>query len=179
MRDWPVKQHTAQAAARKVLFPWRKGRRTWTFAVAGIFLTAFAAHLYRSQAKPHGPLVPILYVANPTVQLGVLSLGETREVAFPIVNKGNQRLVVNEIVAGCGGCDRVRRTLLIPPGAAKDFTVSIDTRFDTGAFEKLTKLRTSDPTKPQLDLRVKGWVDPTEKPDADQRPMVSVLNRRR
>jgi len=159
-----------------------KCRRTLTFALAGMFLATCAALFYRSQSIPRGRPAPVLYVANPTVELGVLSPGDVREVAFPIVNKGNRRLVINEIDRGCGCGEPVRRTMLIPPGAAEDWVVSIDTRFETRAFEKLTSFTTSDPAQPRFDLLVKSSVHPAEKSydsDADQQRQVSVLIPRR
>ncbi len=162
--------------------PLSKLRRPITTAtLAGIFLVTVTTLFYRSQSIPRGQPAAILYVANRTVDLGVLSPGDVREVAFRIANKGNRRVVINEIDRGCECGEPVRRTIVIPPGAAEDWVLNIDTKFKIGAFEKLTSFTTSDPAQPRFDLLVKGSVQPVEKSDdsdADQQQQVSVLIRR-
>ena len=155
-----------------------KHRRTLAFAVTAMFLATIATLFYRSQSIPKVRPAPVLFVANPIVKLGELSPGDVREVVFPLVNKGNRRLVINEIDRCCGCSERVRRTIVLPPGAARDWVVSIDTRFEIGAFEKLTSFTTSDPAQPRFELLVKGSVHPAEEShdaDADQQRQLSVL----
>ena len=154
-------------------------RRLITFAIlTGTFLATLTTLFYRSQSISRGQPTPVLHVANAIVELGVLSPGDLREVAFPIVNKGNRRLVINEIDRECRCGEPVRRTLVIPPGVAEDLVVSIDTRFEAGAFEKLTSVTTNDPARPRFDFLVKASVHLEEKSkrsEEDQRRQVSVL----
>jgi hypothetical protein len=141
-------------------------------------LAAVATPFFSSPSIPSGPPVAVLYIANPVVELGVLSPGAVREVLCPIVNKGDVRLVINEVDRGCGCGERVRRSILIPPGVTRELVVSIDTRLETGAIEKLTSFTTNDPVQPRFDLLVKASVHPArhlESSDADQRQAFSVL----
>jgi hypothetical protein len=101
-----------------------------------------------------------------------------RKVAFRMVNKGNRRLVINEIDRLCGCSDLVRKTMLLPPGGSKDWVLSIDTSFEEQSFERLTSFTTNDPARPRFDLLVKGTVYPAEKlcnTDANQQRQNSVL----
>ena len=127
-----------------------------------ILLTAVATPHFRLQSIPGGHPAAVLYVANPIVELGVLSPGEVREIALPIVNKGSRRLVLNEVDSGCQCGDRIRRTILIPPGATEEVIVGIDTRFATGAIEASTSFTTNDPAQPRFDLIVRAWVPVSE-----------------
>jgi hypothetical protein len=146
--------------------------------LAGLSFAVFDPIFIASQSILSGSPAAVLYIDNPLVELGALSPGELREVVYSISNKGNSRLVINEVDRGCGCGDPVRRTLLIPPGATKDMVVSIDTPITTGAIEKLTTFTTNDPAQPRFNLLVRAWVAPTEHldgPDADQRQSFSVL----
>ena len=122
-----------------------------------ILLTAVATMLFRLQSTS-GDHQAVLYVANPIVELGVLSPGNVREIALPIANKGGRRLIIHEMDESCECGSPIKRTILIPPGVTKKVKVLIDTRFATGAIESTTSFTTNDRAQPHFDLIVRAWV---------------------
>ena len=97
-------------------------------------------------------------VAEPIQDLGHTSVQKEWAVVFPVRNDGARRLVLNELEPGCCG-DRVRRTILVPPGATAKVTVTLDTRRISGPIESTVAFATSDPAHPFLNLTARAWVD--------------------
>jgi hypothetical protein len=159
----------------------RLGCRMVVACIGGIGFAAIVTMLL-TLPRNHGchPSA-VLYVADPIIEVGVLAPGEVRDVVCPIVNMGDHRLVINERDRGCGCAESVLKTLLISPGAKKDLAVSIDTRFERGAIEKLVSFTTNDPAQPRFDLLIKAAVDPVrdlDGTDADPRQDFSILTPR-
>lgn len=96
--------------------------------------------------------LPKAFVSNTSLDLGVVRQSETREVAFPIENKGLRRLILNEIGCGCG--TPARPTIVVPPGQTRDIPVSLDLMMHLGAFEKKVTFSTNDTTYPCIELKV-------------------------
>ena len=98
------------------------------------------------------------WIAEPIQDLGHTSVQKEWAVVFPVRNDGTRRLVLNELEPGCCG-DRVRRTILVPPGATAKVTVTLDTRRISGPIESTVAFATSDPAHPFLNLTARAWVD--------------------
>lgn len=109
------------------------------------------------------------------VDLGVLSPGENREVAFSILNKGDRRLVINEQDSGCGCGEPVSETLLIPSGDTKEIVFDIDAQYGLGSIKKKRSFTTNDPAQPRFDLIVKARVDRVEPSTGSDSPKLAPL----
>ena len=103
---------------------------------------AFLATMLPATMSARQHLAPSLTESAPALQLDryAVDLGDifseaTHEVTFRIVNRGDQRLVVNEIDLGCCGAP-VRKTLIISPGDAEDWIARINPAFKRGAIEQ-------------------------------------------
>lgn len=140
----------------------------------GIVLTAVAAAFLSSTNRRAGGDA-IMLLPKRRLDLGAVTYREKREFRFCVVNKGNRRLVINEIDSDCGCGEPVRRAVLIPPGEVEQLTVSLDTRFATGEIQKLAEYTTNDPTQPRLELLVTAFVQSADDSrDAELEPHLGV-----
>jgi len=123
--------------------------------------------------------------AQPTLRIAetVRDLGQTTErkqwnVSFSIHNVGNTRLVMNELDLECGCGDKIKQTILIPPGETAEVTVPLDSRFKSGKIENSASFLTSDPSQPKVTLTAKAFVAapiPSQAPDTSHAQQHSIL----
>jgi hypothetical protein len=146
--------------------------------ITGVGFAVMVAMFVSSPTNDVSHPSAVLYIADPVVELGELAPGEARQVVYRIANRGDRRLIINEIDRGCGCGDPVRRTWLIPPAATRDVAISIDARHQSGAIEKTTSFTSNDPAQPRFDLLINASVDPVRDVtgfDADPRQDFSIL----
>lgn len=101
-----------------------------------------------------------VYLPTRHMDLGSVTLQEERDVRFKLVNQGKRRLVINEVTSGCGCCEPEQKAVCISPRETVEIIVRIDTRSETGVFNKVTTFTTNDPSQPQFDLTVSASVQP-------------------
>lgn len=126
--------------------------------------------------SPREESTAVLYLPKQELDLGIVQWRGEREVTFSVLNKGQRRLVINEVDNECACGQPVRRTVIIPPGGVENLVVNIDTRSKSVDFENLASFTTNDVAQPRFDLRVRASVASTEQlHGADANQQVSVL----
>ena len=125
--------------------------------LAGILVVTVCGFMFacRQPFRVADP-VPAVGIANSVVDVGQLQAGEVRRVVFPITNLGSHRLVINEIDSDCRCRNRIRRTILIPPGGSEDVMVSITSGDTVGPIEASSSFACNDPTRPRFHLTVRA-----------------------
>ncbi len=101
---------------------------------------------------------PTLRIAEPVRDLGQIKERKQWSVSFTIHNVGNTRLVLNELDVECGCGEKIKRTILVPPGETAEVTVPLDSRFMSGEIENSANFFTSDPLRPKVTLTAKAFV---------------------
>lgn len=81
---------------------------------------------------------------------------------FPIQNKGDQPLLITNVVTSCGCTTADLTSSLIPAGQRADLTVVFDPDFHeaSGPVTRLVWLETNDPDMPVVELRLDAVVKP-------------------
>jgi Protein of unknown function (DUF1573) len=91
------------------------------------------------------------------IDLGIISPFENRDVRFEVMNHGKRRLVINKLPSGCGCCEP-DDTVCVSPGETVDVMIRLETRSESGVFEKVTTFTSNDPNQPQFDLIIRASV---------------------
>lgn len=101
---------------------------------------------------------PTLRIAEPIRDLGQITERKQWSISFSIHNVGNRRLVLSELDVECGCGDKIKRTILVPPGEMTEVTVPLDSRSSSGEIENSASFLTSDPSQPKVTLTAKAFV---------------------
>ena len=100
-----------------------------------------------------------VYLADPKRDLGHTTIRKKWGLVFQVQNTGTRRLVLNELDPHCACDDRIRRTIVVPPGKIASVGLTLDTRFTSGPTEVSMSLITNDPAHPRVNLVARAWVD--------------------
>lgn len=135
-----------------------KLKHTFKLAIAGGIFSALVALLFRLTLTPTCEASPNLYVLQPTIDLGELPDGDTRDVEFRILNRGERRLVINRLERECGCDSSNSATTIIPPNSEDRISVRLDTRDAKGLTEQIARFTTNDPNHPHFTLTLRAIV---------------------
>ncbi len=111
----------------------------------------------KPSASPSGPRIavePVSFDFGPALQNKTLS----RE--FLIRNFGGSELVIESVSTTCGCTVGQLDTRTLKPGMAVPLRVSLETRSYSGALQRSVLIRSNDPTKALLEVRVLAQVQP-------------------
>ena len=97
---------------------------------------------------------PVISVAEPVHDFGVVAEGEPARHLFKVKNSGGMPLEIKSVSATCGCTAAAPREKLIAPGKTGEIQVSFDTRARSGRNEKSVTVVTNDPSTPVLTLRI-------------------------
>lgn len=153
-------------------------------ALAAALLLAAAAPL------PAGAAGPLLVFDSETCDLGSLVQGERPECDFAFANGGDAQLRILEVVPACGCTTALPGPSTLAPGERGAVRVLFDSGDFTGEVVKEIEVRSNDPARPAVTLRLRSLVEPeiqfepptvtfdAVRPGAPARQLVSVTNRR-
>ena len=165
------------------------GRRRFAAAaaLAGLGLTAAVVAL---SAAPSRAAAPSLAFESETCDLGSVVQGERPACAFPFRNAGGGELRILEVLPSCG----CTTTQPAPAPLGAGGRGAIHAVFDSGDFAgevvKEIEVRSNDPARPSLTLRLRALVEPeiefepatvtfdAVRPGTPARQAVTITNRR-
>jgi hypothetical protein len=98
--------------------------------------------------------VPRLAVDPETFSFGRVLASRTLHKEFVVRNWGDQDLVIEKISTSCGCTAALAAARIVRPGRSTVLRVKIDTRRDLGRVVRSVVLKTNDPAKPLLELKL-------------------------
>ena len=130
-----------------------------------VIAAAFASGVARAQApatpKPvASPSGPRIAIEPATFDFGAALPNKTLSKEFLIRNFGGSDLVIESVSTTCGCTVGKLDTRTLKPGAAVPLRVSLETRTYSGALQRAVLIRSNDPTKALLEVRVQAQVQP-------------------
>jgi Protein of unknown function (DUF1573) len=114
------------------------------------------------------PPFPKLAIDAPIFDMGAMLVDQTTGHKFKIRNVGRAPLIVSRGPAPCKTTPQTfPRRQKVAPGGSIDIQITCTPRESTPCFAKTVRLWTSDPARPDLDLKIYGAV--IERDDPDER----------
>ena len=107
--------------------------------------------------SPSGPRITI---EPASFDFGAALPGKTLNKEFLIRNFGGSDLVIESVSTTCGCTVGQLDTRTLKPGMAVPLRVSLETRTYSGALQRAVLIRSNDPTKALLEVRVLALVQP-------------------
>jgi hypothetical protein len=123
------------------------------FALATCALAAAAP--VRSSAA-----APAIAFTSETCDLGSVVQGEQPDCVFSFGNAGGEELRVIQVEPSCGCTSALLSDPLLPAGARGSIRVVFDSDNFAGDVVKEVEVRSNDPVRPSVTLRVKALVEP-------------------
>ncbi len=117
---------------------------------------------FEGQPLPKDQPQPDVVVEPPNRDLGAVGAKDVVNVDYIVVNRGDQDLVIDNVVTSCGCTTAVLSHSIIPPGHRADLAV----RFDAGYHEinpgeevlRVVWLLTNDPDTPVAEARLTATI---------------------
>ena len=107
--------------------------------------------------SPSGPRIAVEPVS---FDFGAALPNKTLSKEFLIRNFGGGDLVIESVSTTCGCTVGQLDTRTLKPGMAVPLRVSLETRAYSGALQRAVLIRSNDPTKALLEVRVLAQVQP-------------------
>lgn len=105
-------------------------------------------------------LPPALTFKSETCDLGSVVQGEQPDCVFSFTNTGNDDLRILQVEPTCGCTTALNSSPLLSPGAQGGIRVVFDSENFTGEVVKEVEVRSNDPVRPSVTLRLKALVEP-------------------
>jgi len=126
-------------------------------AVGAVAQAPAPAPTPKPAVSPSGPRIAV----EPTsFDFGEALPNKTLTKEFLVRNFGGSDLVIESISTTCGCTVGQLDTRTLKPGMAVPLRVSLETRTYSGALQRAVLVRSNDPTKALLELRVQAQVQP-------------------
>lgn len=106
------------------------------------------------------PTSPRIAVEPTAFDFGPALQNKTLTKDFVIKNFGGADLVIESVSTTCGCTVGQLETRTLKPGMAVPLKVSLETRSYSGALQRAVLIRSNDPTKALLEVRVQALVQP-------------------
>ena len=132
-----------------------------THAVLAFALAVFAAPALRGEDKT----APKISVEPASFDFGKALPGKTLEKQFSIRNFGDADLVIEQITTTCGCTAALLADehKLLKPGQSGQLRVRLETRDYSGRVVRSVMVRSNDPEKKLLEVKVEATVQPAAK----------------
>jgi hypothetical protein len=124
------------------------------------FSAALVAALAWAPAFAAGAAPPGIAFESETCDLGSVVQGEQPDCTFTFTNRGTEDLRILHVEPTCGCTTALLSAPLSRPGERGAIRVVFDSDNFVGEVVKEVEVRTSDPARPSLTLRVKALVEP-------------------
>lgn len=100
---------------------------------------------------------PNIEISTQTFNLGTISKEEQITLSFTIVNSGDAKLIIEDIVSEDIFSHNLNLPLILTPGEQYQAEIYLDASIlKEGEFRKAVRIMTNDPKKPILFLRISG-----------------------
>jgi hypothetical protein len=136
---------------------------------AGLHL-AVGTELFRADTAASTQAGASIVVDATRHDFGQAPAGTLLRHEFVISNRGDRRIVLNEV--GCPGCgDNVMDdSVIVPPGGQWRMPVSLETTGRCGPLRRVVTITTSDPRRPQIEFTLSARVAAEGERAEAQRP---------
>jgi hypothetical protein len=129
--------------------------------VAAAFCGAVLAQQPTPQPKPsNSPIGPRIAVEPVSFDFGAALQNKTLTKEFVIKNFGSTDLMIESVSTTCGCTVGRLETRTLKPGMAVPLRVSLETRSYSGELQRAVLIRSNDPSKGLLEVRVQAQVQP-------------------
>lgn len=134
--------------------------KTLANAVLAVALASLAGPARAEEARFGAPEVkgPRITVEPPSFDFGTVLPNKTVEREFLVRNFGTEDLVIAHVSTSCGCTVTQLDTKRLKPGAKTPLRVKLDTRTTLGSIMKSVFIRSNDPAKGTLELKLKATV---------------------
>lgn len=120
--------------------------------------------------KATEPVVgPRIFVEPPSFSFGKSFQNKTLTKEFSLRNYGTEALVVESVSTSCGCTVADLKTKTLKPGESTPLRVSLETRTTTGLLARSVLIKSNDPTRGILEVKVEVTVSPQSRGEG-QRP---------
>ena len=103
---------------------------------------------------------PRAFVPSPRIDFGTLREGESYRNAFIVENHGGAPLAIEAVHSACASMVADFDPIIAPGGAGR-IQVALDSWRGRPRFNRPIVVRTNDPQRPQIELRLTGRIVPT------------------
>ncbi len=125
---------------------------TGTIAAALLACAAFAAPA--DAQRPRAKDGPRIAIEPEGFDFGQTLQNKTVTKEFVVRNLGKADLVLEEVTTSCGCTAALPESKVIKPGAQTPLRVSVETRSSLGRAEKVVTIRSNDPTRAILQIKL-------------------------
>jgi hypothetical protein len=132
-----------------------KRRPLLSWLAALILAGAAGAQEPKASASPGGPRIA---VEPASFDFGQALPGKTLHKEFVIRNHGNEDLAIEGVSTTCGCTAALADRQKIRPGASTVLRVSLETRSYSGPLQRLVLVRSNDPTRALLEVKLQVTV---------------------
>jgi len=127
--------------------------------VSAIMAVGLAGLAHAQEAKPATPVAgPRIAVEPASFDFGAALTNKTLTKEFRIKNFGTTELVIENVSTTCGCTVGQLETKNIKPGQSVPLTVSLQTRESTGLLQRAVLVRSNDPTRALVEVKVQANV---------------------
>ncbi len=123
-----------------------------------LLLAALIAFAVPSAAQNGAEERPRIVSEGATWDFGKKPQWQTLRHGFPIRNGGGGKLLITNVVSGCGCAAAIPTRRELGPGEATEVVVSFETRQFEGVITKFIEVMTNDPETASFRLTVTGFV---------------------
>jgi hypothetical protein len=129
------------------------------------FATALAAGALALEPQqparpPAAPAGPRIAVEPTSFDFGSALPQKTLTKEFSLKNLGSAELVIESVSTTCGCTVGQLETRTLKPGMSVPLRVSLETRSYSGALQRAVLIRSNDPTRGLLEVKVQANVQP-------------------
>ncbi|MCI0574119.1 MAG: DUF1573 domain-containing protein [Myxococcaceae bacterium] len=141
-----------------------KGTRVaWALVMAGSAVSAAGAvgaeaPLTAAPASPAAAVAPRIAVEPTVFDFGRVLQHKTVQKEFTIRNHGGAELVIERVSTTCGCTAALPASKVVKPGGSTPLRVSLETRGASGKLTRSVLVRSNDPARPSLELKVEATV---------------------
>jgi hypothetical protein len=132
----------------------------WAMAAAGCALLAAAATAAPedvARATPD-PAAPRITVEPARFDFGRVLQNKTVAKEFTIRNHGGADLLIERVSTTCGCTAALPGSKTVKPGSSTPLRVTLETRTAQGRLTRSVLVRSNDPARPSLELKVEATV---------------------
>lgn len=128
------------------------------FIILVSLCSILSANILLAAENPSQVPQPAIQMENTRYDFGMAGRQETISHIFEFQNVGDEDLLIESVKATCGCVAELLSSPKIPPGASGSIRVSVETGVFPGPRNESILVKTNDPHKPEIELKVTGSV---------------------
>lgn len=114
--------------------------------------------LYFNRDIQNKDLVPILELAEDTINFGIIPNQKDIKLSFNLKNAGGSNLIIYKIETSCSCTSVLANHFLLQPGESKELIITFHAKGREGKQYKIVKVFCNDPQKPIVNLVIEGFI---------------------